>query len=161
MDTRTTLSSSIRLRALAIAILGIIQFAGTDPTAAEKIVVGYAQGPGLWPIWVTEEAGYFKQNGLEVEFVFTSGSEITMAALIGGNLFLSAGGSAAGISAAATGASVVLIGRCGRPPSSLYTFGPNGAHRKRPQGQDCHVGRVAERQHSAENHTTERRDEIR
>jgi ABC-type nitrate/sulfonate/bicarbonate transport system substrate-binding protein len=106
-------------------VLVIILGAGASPRAAEKIVVGYAQGPGLWPIWVTEEAGYFKQNGLDVEFVFTSGSEVTMAALISGNLFLSAGGSAAGISAVATGAPVVLIGRCGRPPSSLYTSDPS------------------------------------
>ncbi len=96
----------------------------TGATAAEKIIVGYAQGSGLWPFWIAHEGGYFKKNGLNVEFVATGSSTVTIASLVSGDLFLSAGGSAGGIAAAAAGAPITLIGRCGRPPFSLFASDP-------------------------------------
>jgi|GEM_PF-7102475 len=91
---------------------------------AEKLNLGYAQGSGLWPFWVAIDGGYFKQNDLDVQAVMTGGSGVTMAGLISGDLFVSAGGSAAGVSLVGSGAAIVLIGRCGRPPFTLVTSDP-------------------------------------
>lgn len=109
---------------LALAVFGVFGSAPTDLKAAEKIVVGYAQGSGLWPFWIAQEGGYFRESGLDVEFVATGSSTVTIASLVSGDLFVSAGGSAAGISAAAMGAPIVLVGRCGRPPFSLFSSDP-------------------------------------
>jgi ABC-type nitrate/sulfonate/bicarbonate transport system substrate-binding protein len=93
--------------------------------AAEKLNFGYAQGSGLWPIWIAIDGGYFKQNDLDVQAVMTGGSGVTMAGLISGDLLISAGGSAAGVSLVGKGAPIVLIGRCGRPPFTLVSSDPS------------------------------------
>lgn len=105
---------------LFIALLWVPQL-----HAAEKLNLGYAQGSGLWPFWVAIDGGYFKQNDLDVQAVMTGGSGVTMAGLISGDLFVSAGGSAAGVSLVGNGAAIVLIGRCGRPPFTLVTSDPS------------------------------------
>ncbi len=97
----------------------------TPVGAADRITIGYAQGSGLWPLWITNDGGYFKRNDLDVEFVFTGGSAVTMAGLVSGHLFVTAGGSAAGVSAVMRGAPLVLIGSCGRPPFSLFASDPS------------------------------------
>lgn len=93
--------------------------------SAEKLNFGYAQGSGLWPIWIAIDGGYFKQNDLDVQAVMTGGSGVTMAGLISGDLLISAGGSAAGVSLVGKGAPIVLIGRCGRPPFTLVSSDPS------------------------------------
>jgi NitT/TauT family transport system substrate-binding protein len=93
--------------------------------AAEKLNLGYAQGSGLWPFWVAIDGGYFKQNDLDVQAIMTGGSGVTMAGLISGDLVISAGGSAAGVSLVGNGAVITLIGRCGRPPFTLVTSDPS------------------------------------
>jgi ABC-type nitrate/sulfonate/bicarbonate transport system substrate-binding protein len=110
---------------LYLALIIAPLFLGTgDPHAAEKLTLGYAQGSGLWPFWVAIDGDYFKQNDLDVEAVMTGGSGVTMAGLISGDLIVSAGGSAAGVSLVGNGAPIILIGRCGRPPFTLVTSDP-------------------------------------
>ena len=107
---------------LLILVSVLLSTAGLH--AAEKLTLGYAQGSGLWPFWVAIDGGYFKQNDLDVQAVMTGGSGVTMAGLISGDLLISAGGSAAGVSLVGSGASIILIGRCGRPPFSLVASDP-------------------------------------
>ncbi len=109
---------------IGFAVFVVFNSMSSGLRAEEKIVVGYAQGSGLWPFWVAQEGGYFRENRLNVEFVATGSSTVTIASLVSGDLFLSAGGSAAGIAAAAAGASITMVGRCGRPPFSLFASDP-------------------------------------
>jgi NitT/TauT family transport system substrate-binding protein len=109
----------------AIVVAAVSISSGGTLNAAEKLTLGYAQGSGLWPFWVAIDGGYFKQNDLDVEAVMTGGSGVTMAGLISGDLIVSAGGSAAGVSLVGNGAPIILIGRCGRPPFTLVASDPS------------------------------------
>jgi NitT/TauT family transport system substrate-binding protein len=124
MNINASVSRRCQFPKFLFIVIFVVYSGTTNSLAAQKIAVGYAQGAGLWPVWMAREAGYFRENGVDVDFVQTGGSNVTIAALVGGDLFLSAGGSAAGISAAAAGAPIVLIGSCGRNSFSLYTNDP-------------------------------------
>ncbi len=71
---------------------------------AQKIrVVWAAKVANMAPAWVAQEAGYFKEQGLEAELSFVNGSPAGMAALLSGDAdFLQAAGTATVTAAAGT-----------------------------------------------------------
>jgi len=75
-----------------IALLGAALLAAlllTAPTqAAEKISIGIIGGPaaGAWPWAIAEEEGFFKQAGLEPEFIYVPSAPGLMQQLVAGSL---------------------------------------------------------------------------
>jgi NitT/TauT family transport system substrate-binding protein len=63
----------------------------------------------MTPLWIAQEKGFFKEEGLDVEVKFISGNTITVQALLSGQIQASWGGAAAPISAIAGGGDVVIV----------------------------------------------------
>jgi ABC-type nitrate/sulfonate/bicarbonate transport system substrate-binding protein len=72
-------------------------------------------------IWMAEGSGAFKNQGLDVQFVYISSSATNVQALLSGSIDVMVGGSSAIVSAAARGAPLVAVGsQMNRAPATLY-----------------------------------------
>jgi NitT/TauT family transport system substrate-binding protein len=75
-----------------------------------KLKVGYSSptnGPS--PVWVAKEAGFFANNGLDVETIFIDGGTKTAQALIANSITFAAIAPSAPINAVAGGADLVIV----------------------------------------------------
>lgn len=91
-----------------LALLGMLLAVNTPVRAQEQISIAY-QPIVNGPLWVARHEGYFKQLGLDVEFIkFTSGPA-QFAALQGGRVNLAWGGIGPFMLARANGANIVWI----------------------------------------------------
>ena len=83
-------------------------------SASTSIRVLYPSFAGSWATaWIAKEAGYFSQEGLDVELIRVGGSTRMVAAMIGGSAPIIQAGAAAAIAASAAGGDVVIIGATG------------------------------------------------
>jgi ABC-type nitrate/sulfonate/bicarbonate transport system substrate-binding protein len=84
--------------------------ASGSAAAGGKLVTSYSEiYEGQTPVWVTQDAGIFKQNGLDVEQNYIASSNV-IAALVSGQVAVAQGGGSEALSAAAGGADLVVIG---------------------------------------------------
>ncbi|MFI5268272.1 MAG: ABC transporter substrate-binding protein, partial [Chloroflexota bacterium] len=78
--------------------------------AGGKLVTSFSEiYEGQTPVWVTQDAGIFKQNGLEVEQNYIASANV-IAALVSGQVAVAQGGGSEALSAAAGGADLVVVG---------------------------------------------------
>src|SRR5438067_6156317 len=63
--------------------------------------------------WIAKEAGYFSNEGLDVELIRVGGSTRMVAALLGGSAPIIQAGASAALAATSAGADVVIIGSTG------------------------------------------------
>ena len=74
----------------------------------------YPSFAGSWATaWIAKEAGYFANEGLDVELIRVGGSSRMVAAMLGGSAPVIQAGAAAAVAATAAGADVVIIGATG------------------------------------------------
>ena len=74
----------------------------------------YPSFAGSWgTAWIAKEAGYFAEEGLDVELVRVGGSTRMVAAMLGGSAPIIQAGAIAALSANVAGADVVIIGATG------------------------------------------------
>lgn len=73
----------IQLAALGVAGLAVLSPAAAEQPLKKVAVVGFPGGD-LWPIFVARKKGFFADNGLDVELIFTPGSKFQMTGLIDG-----------------------------------------------------------------------------
>jgi NitT/TauT family transport system substrate-binding protein len=100
-------------------LLTLIILEGCSPTPAPKptavpiaqIRIGCAVvSPDASPIWVAQEAGFFKKNGLEIEeMVSYRGSAPTIQALVSGDIHFAIGGAAGMVEANTAGTDLMMI----------------------------------------------------
>ncbi|MCL4486597.1 MAG: ABC transporter substrate-binding protein [Chloroflexi bacterium] len=89
--------------------------AQTAPTAASgnapvTISVAYSTlNPDPLPLWVAQDEGFFKKNGLDVNLLFVNGGTQTAQALISGSVKFAATAPAAAVNADAGGADLVAV----------------------------------------------------
>ena len=67
-------------------LLLLIVLCSTSLFAAEKVRVGIDLWPGYYPIVLAKELGYFKQQGLEVEFVLPEATDNMLDDFVSGKL---------------------------------------------------------------------------
>jgi NitT/TauT family transport system substrate-binding protein len=65
--------------------------------------------PNILPEWIAKDAGIFEKNGLDVEFQTIQTANLA-AALLSGQVQITAGGSSEAVAASATGADLVFLG---------------------------------------------------
>jgi len=74
----------------------------------------YPSFSGSWATaWIAKEAGYFSDEGLDVELIRVGGSTRMVAAMLGGSAPIIQAGASAALAATAAGADVVIIGATG------------------------------------------------
>ncbi len=78
--------------------------------ASGKLQTSYSEiYNGMTPVWVAQDAGIFKQNGLDVDQTYIASSNV-IAAVVSGQVAVAQGGGSEALSAAAGGADLVVIG---------------------------------------------------
>ncbi|MBB3770930.1 NitT/TauT family transport system substrate-binding protein [Angulomicrobium tetraedrale] len=74
-------------RCLAGAFAGAVLAAGAaQPALAGKISIGHTVWVGYGPLYLAKELGYFKENGVDVDFQVVDDSALAMAAQAAGKL---------------------------------------------------------------------------
>ena len=100
-----------RMALLGAALLAVPVL--TAPAqAAEKISIGIIGGPaaGAWPWAIAQEEGFFKQAGIEPDFIYVPSAPGLMQQLVGGSLdVVGLDGVVEGVHADAAGATVGLL----------------------------------------------------
>src|SRR5262245_29631680 len=75
----------------------------------------YPSFAGSWATaWIAKEAGYFTEEGLDVELIRVGGSTRMVAAMLGGSAPIIQAGASAAIAATGAGSEVVIIAATGR-----------------------------------------------
>src|SRR5579883_2694091 len=108
-----------RPRRLGPLLLGLlVTLAGCQGPAAPAAPT--APAASLWPLYVTEDAGFADRAGVDIETTITNSASDGMNAMLGGSLDVNALGADAVILAQAHGADVIgVAGLTNRPPYSL------------------------------------------
>jgi ABC-type nitrate/sulfonate/bicarbonate transport system substrate-binding protein len=92
------------------------------PSAAAPIRISYsALAPIMAGLWIADDIGAFKKQGLDTQLIYIPASATNVQALIAGSLEIATPGSSGAVISAARGAPVVSIGSLmNRPPMTLY-----------------------------------------
>jgi NitT/TauT family transport system substrate-binding protein len=97
--------------ALLLAFAPVEIFAAPATTSMRLL---YPSFSGSWATaWIAKEAGYFANEGLDVELIRVGGSSRMVAAMLGGSAPIIQAGAAAALAANAAGSDVVIIGSTG------------------------------------------------
>jgi NitT/TauT family transport system substrate-binding protein len=106
---KTGLRSSALLT--LFVLLPALGFAASAPIPMRLLYPSFA---GSWATaWIAKEAGYFADEGLDVELIRVGGSTRMVAAMLGGSAPIIQAGAAAAVAASAAGGDVVIIGATG------------------------------------------------
>jgi ABC-type nitrate/sulfonate/bicarbonate transport system substrate-binding protein len=104
--------STIFSRYLCSLFLG--NFLLTSPVQAAPLRVAYSAISGaMSSLWVGQEGGYFKREGLDVELLYIGGGSLLIQSMISGDVPFAYGPSVPVINASLRGADLVLIGNTG------------------------------------------------
>ena len=104
--------STIFSRYLCSLFLG--NFLLTSPVQAAPLRVAYSAISGaMSSLWVAQEGGYFKREGLDVELLYIGGGSLLIQSMISGDVPFAYGPSVPVINASLRGADLVLIGNTG------------------------------------------------
>ena len=100
----TLKSASLFFTALALALV-CARFA-----SAERIRIAYSAISGVQlPLWTAKESGFFKRQGLDVDFLYIGGGSVVVQAMLGGEVQLSRASAPGIVQAALHGADLVMI----------------------------------------------------
>src|SRR6266542_1551251 len=99
----------ISRRLLLLSLLGALVFPCS--ACAEKFVVAWAAVSALnSPFWVMNDAGFLKQEGLDIDFVYIASSPTVARATLAGDLAISASNGQVIVDAGLNGADLIAIG---------------------------------------------------
>lgn len=121
--------SGLTITALGLIFLAItLLFAkqATGQVAPEKISVSYpsvSSTGGVVP-WIAKERGFFTNNGVDAELIYTSGA-LSMQALLGGSVDLVLGSIFDPLSAIAAGGDIVVLGSFNNSPPYVMAARPD------------------------------------
>ena len=87
-------------------------WSGTSHGAPLRIAYSAISG-AMSPLWVAQEGGYFKREGLDTELLYIGGGSLLIQAMLGGDVPFAYGPSVPVINASLRGSDLVLIGNTG------------------------------------------------
>ena len=106
--------NSLRTSLLFLALFLLFPAAAFAASAKTSMRLLYPSFAGSWATaWIAKEAGYFLDEGLDVELIRVGGSTRMVAAMLGGSAPIIQAGAVAALTATAAGADVVIIGATG------------------------------------------------
>ena len=107
MKTGCTLS-----RLFASALLGFTLLASAVHAAPLRVAYSAISG-AMSSLWVAQEGGYFKREGLDVELLYIGGGSLLIQSMLSGDVPFAYGPSVPVINASLRGADLLLIGNTG------------------------------------------------
>jgi len=100
------------LRVFGLVVLSIIVCVGSSKAAPMRIAYSAISG-AMSSLWVAQEGGYFKREGLDTELLYIGGGSLLIQAMLSGDVPFAYGPSVPVINASLRGADLVLIGNTG------------------------------------------------
>jgi NitT/TauT family transport system substrate-binding protein len=98
----------LRLK-ITLLILGL--FCAAAPSAAQSLKVPFAAlSPTYAPLWIADQAGFFKKHGLDVQLVYISAGSVIIPAILSGQVEIANMSSAPALTAWSRGAELVTVG---------------------------------------------------
>ena len=95
-----------------LVVLSIIACVGTSKAAPMRVAYSAISG-AMSSLWVAQEGGYFKREGLDTELLYIGGGSLLIQAMLGGDVPFAYGPSVPVINASLRGSDLVLIGNTG------------------------------------------------
>jgi ABC-type nitrate/sulfonate/bicarbonate transport system substrate-binding protein len=95
-----------------LTVLVVSLFARTGEAAPLRIAYSAISG-AMSSLWVAQEGGYFKREGLDTELLYIGGGSLLIQSMISGNVPFAYGPSVPVINASLRGTDLVLIGNTG------------------------------------------------
>src|SRR5262247_4270648 len=100
-----------RLLTLILAILFLLSLSQAQ---AAPIRVAYSAISGaMAPLWVTQEAGYFRREGIDIELLYIGGGSLLIQSILGGDVQFAYGPSVPVVNSALRGSDLVFIANTG------------------------------------------------
>jgi len=92
----------------------LIVIASSSPSQAAPLRIAYSAISGaMSTLWVAQEGGYFKREGLDTELLYIGGGSLLIQSMLSGDVPFAYGPSVPVINASLRGADLVLIGNTG------------------------------------------------
>jgi ABC-type nitrate/sulfonate/bicarbonate transport system substrate-binding protein len=108
-------------RVVALYLLAAAILAAEASAQTVKLQSAYstvAVGQSL--IWVTKEAGIFKENGLDVQLLFIGSSTIVTQAILGANVPIAILSGSTAMTSALSGSDLVILGSTKKDPAQAF-----------------------------------------
>jgi NitT/TauT family transport system substrate-binding protein len=110
-------------------VLIFLSFVLVGETAAQmdRLKVGYSSiGVGQSLVWVAEEAGLFKENGLDVQLIFIGSSSVVTQAVIAGDVPIAIMSGSTAVSSQLAGADLVIAASTKKDPAQAFLVAGKG-----------------------------------
>ncbi|HEX2226722.1 MAG TPA: ABC transporter substrate-binding protein [Candidatus Binatia bacterium] len=107
------MSSSVSHRLNSAITATVFLLLGSVANAAPVRVAYSAISGAMSPLWVAQEGGYFRREGLDVELLYIGGGSLLIQSMLSGDVPFAYGPSVPVINASLRGANLVLIGNTG------------------------------------------------
>ena len=95
-----------------LVLIGLIFLTSDAHTAPLRVAYSAISG-AMSSLWVAQEGGYFKREGLDVELLYIGGGSLLIQSMLSGDVPIAYGPSVPVINASLRGADLVLIGNTG------------------------------------------------
>jgi len=96
----------------ALAASSFLIFGGVVKAAPVRVAYSAISG-AMSPLWMAQEGGHFKREGLDVELLYIGGGSLLIQSMLSGDVPFAYGPSVPVINASLRGANLVLIGNTG------------------------------------------------
>lgn len=131
---------------LLVVILSLVSL--THPhgrAAAVAVRIAYPTlGAGVAPIWITKEAGFFKQEGLEVELVYIQGGTTVVQAMVGGDVPVAYVNADTAVTSRLGGADVRIVLQASNLIDGLFVTARGITNPQQLRGQKVAVNRIGD-----------------
>ena len=98
-------------RSLPLALVFAWLACAGAPAAAQSLKVPFAAlSPNYTPLWIADQAGFFKKHGLDVQLIYISAGSVIVPALLSGQVDIANMSSAPALTAWARGAELSAVG---------------------------------------------------
>jgi NitT/TauT family transport system substrate-binding protein len=103
----------MKLSRLFCTMGGLLLLSVSHVEAAPVRVAYSAISGAMAPLWVTQEGGYFRREGLDIELLYIGGGSLLIQSVLGGDVQFAYGPSVPVVNAALRGSDLVLIANTG------------------------------------------------
>jgi len=104
----------MKLAHISTYTIAVLLLLSLDRAQAAPVRVAYSAISGaMAPLWVTQEGGYFRRQGLDVELLYIGGGSLLIQSILGGDVQFAYGPSVPVVNAALRGSDLALIANTG------------------------------------------------